>query len=53
VGGLVVSRALRDVSLANNLREASMAVALGLLESNELQNVGAERGLIRHVRGPR
>jgi TetR/AcrR family transcriptional repressor of nem operon len=53
VGGLVVSRALRDVSLANNLREASMAVALGLLESNELQNVGTERGLIRHVRGPR
>jgi TetR/AcrR family transcriptional repressor of nem operon len=45
VGGLVVSRALHDVSLANNLREASMAVALGLLDSNKLQNVGAERGL--------
>ena len=45
VGGLVVSRALHDVSLANNLREASMAVALGLLDSNELQKVGAEKGL--------
>ena len=34
VGGLVVSRALRDVQLADELREACMAVAVGLLASD-------------------
>jgi TetR/AcrR family transcriptional repressor of nem operon len=38
VGGLIVSRALHDVGLADDLREASMAVALGLLDSNEPQS---------------
>jgi len=33
VGGLTVSRALRDVSFADELREACMAVALGLMDS--------------------
>jgi TetR/AcrR family transcriptional repressor of nem operon len=33
VGGLIVSRALRDVSLADDLRNASMAVALELMDS--------------------
>jgi TetR/AcrR family transcriptional regulator, transcriptional repressor for nem operon len=32
VGGLIVSRALRDASLARDLREASMVVALGLMD---------------------
>jgi len=33
VGGLIVSRALHNVSLADDLREASMAVALELMEA--------------------
>lgn len=45
VGGLIVSRALRDAGFADDLREASMAVALGLLDSNELQNARPEDGL--------
>jgi hypothetical protein len=42
VGGLTVSRALRDVGLADKLREACMAVALRLMDSNELQGAKAE-----------
>jgi hypothetical protein len=42
VGGLIVSRALRDVRLADNLREACMAVALGLMESSGLPDAGTE-----------
>jgi TetR/AcrR family transcriptional repressor of nem operon len=47
VGGLVVSRALRDVSLADDLRTASMAVALELIDSNELQSASAKNGRTR------
>jgi len=42
VGGLIVSRALRTVSLADNLREACMAVALGLMDSSGLPDAGTE-----------
>jgi TetR/AcrR family transcriptional regulator, transcriptional repressor for nem operon len=44
VGGLIVSRALRDVSLADKLREACMAVALGLMDSSVLPRAKAEVG---------
>jgi TetR/AcrR family transcriptional repressor of nem operon len=37
VGGLIVSRALRDITLADELRKASMGVALGLIDSSELR----------------
>jgi TetR/AcrR family transcriptional repressor of nem operon len=42
VGGLVVSRALRDASLADDLRQASMAVALELMDSRPVSGVNAE-----------
>jgi TetR/AcrR family transcriptional repressor of nem operon len=42
VGGLVVSRALRDASLADDLRQASMAVALELMDSRPVSGVSAE-----------
>jgi TetR/AcrR family transcriptional repressor of nem operon len=42
VGGLIVSRALRDLRLADNLREACMAVALGLMDSSGLPGAGTE-----------
>jgi TetR/AcrR family transcriptional regulator, transcriptional repressor for nem operon len=42
VGGLIVSRALRNVSLADDLREASMAVALEL-RGNRRQSPRAAR----------
>jgi TetR/AcrR family transcriptional regulator, transcriptional repressor for nem operon len=48
VGGLVVSRALRDVSLADDLRRASMAVALELIDSNELQSASDKNGRKRN-----
>jgi TetR/AcrR family transcriptional repressor of nem operon len=35
IGGLIVSRALRNASLADELREACMAVALGLASSQK------------------
>jgi TetR/AcrR family transcriptional repressor of nem operon len=47
VGGLVISRALRDVSLADELRTASTAVALELIDSNELQNASGKDGRTR------
>jgi TetR/AcrR family transcriptional regulator, transcriptional repressor for nem operon len=37
VGGLIVSRALRDAGLADDLREASMAAALELLDSGAMR----------------
>lgn len=42
VGGLVVSRALRDANLADDLRHASMAVALELLGSSAFSSVSGE-----------
>jgi TetR/AcrR family transcriptional repressor of nem operon len=44
VGGLIVSRGLRDVSLADELREACMAVALGLMDSGVLPSARAKGG---------
>lgn len=42
IGGLIVSRALRDSRHADNLREACMAVALGLLNSSALRGSKAQ-----------
>ena len=51
VGGLVVSRALQDASLADDLREASMAVALGLVDLNEPQSAkGQEPPKLKRAR---
>src|ERR1700722_1925238 len=51
VGGLVVSRALQDASLADDLREASMAVALGLVVLNEQQSAkGQEPPKLKRAR---
>jgi TetR/AcrR family transcriptional repressor of nem operon len=51
VGGLVVSRALQDASLADDLREASMAVALGLVDLNEPQSAkGRETPKLKRAR---
>ena len=47
VGGLIVSRALRDVSLADNLRKACMAVALNLMDSTN-KTAPAGRSRSRH-----
>jgi TetR/AcrR family transcriptional regulator, transcriptional repressor for nem operon len=44
VGGLIVSRALRDVGLADDLREASMAAALELMDSGAMRGAKVSLG---------
>jgi hypothetical protein len=44
IGGLIVSRALRDGNVADELREACMAVALGLAGPDESPPARAANG---------
>src|SRR5258708_1397865 len=51
IGGLIVSRALRDMMHADKLREACMAVALGLMDSSALPNATVPDGVkLKRVR---
>jgi AcrR family transcriptional regulator len=52
VGGLIVSRALRDGSHADELREACMTVALGLMDASALRSATA-RDRLKLKRGRR